>query len=488
MAMRRVGGLPPRARGRAAGGGGGAARRAVTALAPAPAPGRRAAPGRPAARATAEGAAGAGAPTTPWEPSGTGDVYSVPEPLPKGAEKHTISIFVADEAGIINRVAGVFARRNANIESLAVGLNVDKALFTVVVTGAEAAVANLVCQIGKLVKVRNVVDVTKFSRVDRELVLIKVATQPGPVRSEVIQLANIFRAKVIDTSERDTTLAISGDPGKTYAFENGLRKFGIKEIARTGKISLQRGVSHLVTEEGDWREGTRRQQRARRRRPADVDAGVEEAAAAPDVYTSSMDEDGVWNVDYMLEGGRSDGPVDEKALRRNTLSILVNDKPGVLGMVTGVFARRGYNIQSLAVGSAEKKGLSRITMVCPGTRDDIEKLQRQLYKLIEVVNIDIITDVPHAARELMLLKIRCFAHERGEVLDVCDIFRANVIDAGPQSLMLEVEGRETKMVAIQKMLQPFGILEIARTGRVAMPRSSGVDTAFLDKQSVQRLF
>ena len=115
-------------------------------------------------------------------------------------------------------------------------------------------------------------------------------------------------------------------------------------------------------------------------------------------------------------------------------------------------------------------------------------VQRQLYKLIEVVNIDIITDVPHAARELMLVKIRCFAHERGEVLGICEIFRANVIDAGPQSLMLEVEGRETKMVAIQKMLQPFGILEIARTGRVAMPRSSGVDTAFLDKQSVQRLF
>lgn len=139
-------------------------------------------------------------------------------------EKHTISVFVADEAGLINRVAGVFARRGANIESLAVGLNKDKALFTIVVTGTRNTVDNLVKQLRKLVKVRYVEDVTESSRIERELVMIKIRAPSGPTRTEILQVAEIFRARTVDVSDRCLTLAVTGDPGKVTAFLNSLTK------------------------------------------------------------------------------------------------------------------------------------------------------------------------------------------------------------------------------------------------------------------------
>ena len=127
------------------------------------------------------------------------------EPLDSGTAKHVLSAFVADEAGIINRVAGVFARRGANIESLAVGLNLDKALFTIVVTGSDAVVANLVKQTAKLVKVRYVEDISRAPRVERELVLVKVAAPPGPARAQVLQLADVFRARAVDVGPASVT-------------------------------------------------------------------------------------------------------------------------------------------------------------------------------------------------------------------------------------------------------------------------------------------
>ena len=128
-------------------------------------------------------------------------------------------------SGLINRVAGVFARRGANIESLAVGLNADKALFTIVVTGTPSTVENLVKQLRKLVKVRYVEDVTNSHRVERELVMIKVRAPTGSIRADVMQIAEIFRARVVDVSDRCLTMAVTGDPGKVTAFQNALAKF-----------------------------------------------------------------------------------------------------------------------------------------------------------------------------------------------------------------------------------------------------------------------
>uniref|UniRef100_A0A7S3VGU7 ACT domain-containing protein n=1 Tax=Dunaliella tertiolecta TaxID=3047 RepID=A0A7S3VGU7_DUNTE len=181
------------------------------------------------------------------------DVYvNQPKPLNEGEEKRIISVFVADESGMINRVAGVFARRSANIESLAVGLTVDKALFTIVVTGNPDTVVNLVKQIQKLVKVRYVEDITDSQRIEREMMIMKLRAPPGPDRTEVLQLAQIFRARVVDVSDRSLTLVVSGDPGKCMAMQKVMGKFGIIEIARTGRICLKRGEQLLEPGAGKW--------------------------------------------------------------------------------------------------------------------------------------------------------------------------------------------------------------------------------------------
>ena len=188
--------------------------------------------------------------------------------MESGITKAVLSAFVADEAGIINRVAGVFARRGANIESLAVGLNIDKALFTIVVAGSRSTVANLVKQTAKLVKVRYVEDISRSPRVERELVLFKVAapSSAGSLRAEVLQLADIFRARVVDVGPECVTLCCTGDAGKSAALQralestsggmnskNGNGKSIVREIARTGRVALKRGPALL--EMGGW--GTR---------------------------------------------------------------------------------------------------------------------------------------------------------------------------------------------------------------------------------------
>ncbi|MCU0567009.1 MAG: acetolactate synthase small subunit [Oculatellaceae cyanobacterium Prado106] len=164
---------------------------------------------------------------------------------------------------------------------------------------------------------------------------------------------------------------------------------------------------------------------------------------------------------------------------KHTLSVLVEDESGVLSRIAGLFARRGFNIESLAVGPAEQLGISRITMVVYGDDAAIEQVTKQLYKLINVLKVQDITEVPCVERELMLLKVNAGSSNRSEIIELSQIFRARVVDVGEDSLTLEVVGDPGKMVAIVQVLNRFGIREIARTGKISLVRESGVNTEYL---------
>jgi acetolactate synthase-1/3 small subunit len=169
---------------------------------------------------------------------------------------------------------------------------------------------------------------------------------------------------------------------------------------------------------------------------------------------------------------------------KHTLSVLVEDESGVLTRITGLFARRGFNIESLAVGPAEEEGISRITMVLPGNHSTVEQLIKQLYKLINVLKVQDITNTPCVERELMLLKIKASPQSRPQILDIATIFRAKVVDLAESSLTLEITGDPGKIVAIEQLLQKFGILEVARTGKISLTRDSKVNTEYLKNLSL----
>ncbi|MBE9221348.1 acetolactate synthase small subunit [Cyanobacterium stanieri LEGE 03274] len=164
---------------------------------------------------------------------------------------------------------------------------------------------------------------------------------------------------------------------------------------------------------------------------------------------------------------------------KHTISVLVEDEAGVLTRIAGLFARRGFNIESLAVGPTEQVGVSRIIMVVPGDDDTIEQLTKQLHKLINVIKVTDITKIPCVERELMLVKVSTNSANRGELLQVAQVFRARVVDIAEDSLTLEVVGDPGKMVAIISMVSKFGIKEISRTGKIALTRESGVNTEYL---------
>jgi acetolactate synthase-1/3 small subunit len=164
---------------------------------------------------------------------------------------------------------------------------------------------------------------------------------------------------------------------------------------------------------------------------------------------------------------------------KHTLSVLVEDEAGVLSRISGLFARRGFNIESLAVGPAEQVGISRITMVVVGDDRAIEQLAKQLYKLVNVLKVLDVTDVPAVERELMLVKVNAPSSSRSEILELVQIFRAKAVDVAEDSLTIEVVGDPGKIVAFIQVLQKFGIKEIARTGKISLTRESGVNTEFL---------
>lgn len=166
-----------------------------------------------------------------------------------------------------------------------------------------------------------------------------------------------------------------------------------------------------------------------------------------------------------------------------TLSVLVEDESGVLTRIAGLFARRGFNIESLAVGPAEIAGVSRITMVLPADSRTIDQLIQQLHKLVNVLKVQDITRSPAVERELMLLKVKANKETRSQILEIATIFRAKIVDLAEHSLTLEVTGDPGKMVAIEKLLINFGIIEIARTGKISLLRESNVNTEYLKTYS-----
>ncbi len=155
---------------------------------------------------------------------------------------------------------------------------------------------------------------------------------------------------------------------------------------------------------------------------------------------------------------------------KHTLSALVENESGVLTRIAGLFARRGFNIESLSVGPAEQKNISRITMVVPGDDKTIEQLTKQLYKLINVRKVQDITTLPNVGRELMLLKVRFTEETRTEIMDIAKVFNARIVDLASKCLTIEVTGEPEKILALEQLLQKFGILEIAKTGKIALLR------------------
>ncbi|MGQ9849783.1 MAG: acetolactate synthase small subunit [Aggregatilineaceae bacterium] len=156
---------------------------------------------------------------------------------------------------------------------------------------------------------------------------------------------------------------------------------------------------------------------------------------------------------------------------KRTLVALVENKPGVLNRVASLFRRRNFNIDSLTVGRTENPAISRMTIVVEA---EAEKIRTQLYKLVNVIQVEDVTDLPEVTRDLALIKVRVDSKTRGEVVQLCDIFRAHIVDATPEAVIVEVTGNEDKINSMVELLRPIGILEMVRTGVVTMTRGDHV--------------
>ncbi|AIQ67496.1 MULTISPECIES: acetolactate synthase small subunit [Paenibacillus] len=157
---------------------------------------------------------------------------------------------------------------------------------------------------------------------------------------------------------------------------------------------------------------------------------------------------------------------------RHTIAVLVNDQPGVLQRVSGLFGRRGFNIESITVGQSEEAGLSRMVIVTLGDQHTLEQIEKQLYKLIDVIKVVDLGSKPMVARELALIKVKAEPAERPEIMGVVETFRASVVDIGTTSLLVQVVGDTQKIDAMIELLKPYGIKELSRTGVTAMIRGN----------------
>ena len=157
---------------------------------------------------------------------------------------------------------------------------------------------------------------------------------------------------------------------------------------------------------------------------------------------------------------------------RHVISAIVENKPGVLAHIAGLFSSRGFNIDSLAVGETENAELSRMTIVVKGDDAILEQVRKQLGKVIDVVKVSDFSNEDYVERELMLIKVASPTGRRGEIIEIVDIFRGNIIDVGIKDLIVEIAGQQSKLEAVLDLLKPFGIKEVCRTGSVAMTRGS----------------
>jgi len=155
---------------------------------------------------------------------------------------------------------------------------------------------------------------------------------------------------------------------------------------------------------------------------------------------------------------------------RHTISILVDNEPGVLARIAGLFSARGFNIESLCVAETLDPTMSRITLVTSGDDWIIEQIIKRFNNMINVIKVQDLTEVTHVEREMVLVRVEANSESRAEILRTADIFRARVVDVGPRSYMLELTGDKDKITAFIELLRPMGIKEIARTGSVAMAR------------------
>lgn len=161
-------------------------------------------------------------------------------------------------------------------------------------------------------------------------------------------------------------------------------------------------------------------------------------------------------------------------MRRHTLVVLVEDQPGVMNRVMSLFRQRGFNVDSIAVGHSELPGMSRMTLVVQGDDRIVEQLTKQLYKLLEVIKVTEVSGENLIQRELALVKVAATERTRGDIMRlVSEVYRARVVDAAPDTLVIEVTGPSEKIDSLIALVRPYGIKEIARTGLVAMERGSG---------------
>jgi len=158
-------------------------------------------------------------------------------------------------------------------------------------------------------------------------------------------------------------------------------------------------------------------------------------------------------------------------MKAHTLSVLVENRPGVLSRVSGLFTRRGFNIESLAVGTCEEPDMSRMTIVVVGDDAQVEQVIKQLNKLIDVIKGSDITEMETVDRELALIKVSAEAGStRAEVMQIADIFRAQIVDVGAKTVVLEVTGGSTKIDALEGLLMQYGVKELVRTGKISVLR------------------
>jgi acetolactate synthase I/III small subunit len=171
----------------------------------------------------------------------------------------------------------------------------------------------------------------------------------------------------------------------------------------------------------------------------------------------------------------------QNSLTLHTFVAYVEDQPGVLNRIASLFRRRNFNIVSLNVGRTHEPGISRMTVVIEADDDKARRIEANLYKLVNVLSVEDITNEPNIVRDIALIKVKAPPEKRSEVLQLCQVFRARAVDVGPDTLVVEITGTQDKIMGLLTILEPFGVLEMVQSGTVAMTRGqvSGAAKAIL---------